>query len=190
MLDTITKLNIEPKPQVGILPLGTGNDLSRVLGWGECFSCDTPVDHIMRNVATAQPVLLDRWTIKITSGRLFRLPPREMFMNNYLSVGVDALVALNFHETRESQLYKWLGNRLVNKFLYLSYGTKEIFERKCSQLNQKVILEMDGKRIELPELEAIVVLNIPSWGAGKRTTCINTYCTFRFVYRRQYLESG
>jgi diacylglycerol kinase (ATP) len=27
---------------------------------------------------------------------------------------------------------------------------------------------MDGKKIDLPELEAIVVLNIPSWGAGAR----------------------
>ena len=27
---------------------------------------------------------------------------------------------------------------------------------------------MDGKKIELPEIESVVVLNIPCWGAGVR----------------------
>ena len=57
-------------------------------------------------------------------------------------------------------------NRIFNKFLYLSYGTKDLLERKCKNLNEKITLELDGKRVELPELESIIVLNIPSWGGG------------------------
>jgi len=39
-------------------------------------------------------------------------------------------------------------------------------ERKCKNLNEKIILEMDGQQVELTELESIIVLNISSWGGG------------------------
>ena len=33
---------------------------------------------------------------------------------------------------------------------------------------------MDGKKIELPEIESVVVLNIPCWGAGVRPWSLGT----------------
>lgn len=36
----------------------------------------------------------------------------------------------------------------------------------CKDLHKYIDLYLDGKLVELPELESIVVLNIPSWGAG------------------------
>lgn len=168
ILQTIDKMKLSPVPMVGIIPLGTGNDLAQVLGWGASFNSDSSLRFIMDCLEKSKCVLLDRWSVKIsppTFGLLFTY--KSLVMNNYLSIGVDALVALNFHQTRESKYYSWFGSRLFNKFLYFSYGTKDLLEHKCSQLEQKIHLELDGVKQDLPELESIVILNIPSWGGGK-----------------------
>lgn len=53
--------DLQIPPQVAILPLGTGNDLSRVLGWGEGYTHeDLDVNDFMRQLQQAKPVKLDR----------------------------------------------------------------------------------------------------------------------------------
>ena len=37
ILKTIHELRLEPPPQVAVMPLGTGNDLSLSFGWGNTF---------------------------------------------------------------------------------------------------------------------------------------------------------
>ena len=76
---------------MGILPLGTGNDLARVFGWGGRYH-DALVKRLSKALKTAEPALLDRWECKIE-----RAPGAERFgregsviFQNYLGVGVDA----------------------------------------------------------------------------------------------------
>ena len=87
-------------PSVAILPLGTGNDLSRSLGWGPSFS-DSDTLKILQNVnSDSKNILLDRWKVTITQS--LKTPLQQNFlMYNYMSIGIDAQVCLRFHQLRE-----------------------------------------------------------------------------------------
>lgn len=43
-------------------------------------------------------------------------------MNNYFSIGVDAKIALQFHETRNENPHMF-SNQMVNKMWYAKFGT-------------------------------------------------------------------
>ena len=172
VLNTINQMKLDNKVSVAICPIGTGNDLSRVMGWGaeikdeDLVSPDKLIDRIRR----AQVVKLDRWmmevkfdTRSILSRRLHQ--DKNVFLYNYFSVGVDALVTLNFHKARESALYV-VKSKIVNKFMYFIYGTHQVLIQDCDRLNEKIEVFIDDEKVELPELQSVVVLNIDSWGAG------------------------
>lgn len=72
----------QPGPEVCILPLGTGNDLSRVLGWGEGFSNDVDVCEIMRLMSSAEVVKLDRFVLHYTTNS----SSKSMSFFNFMSV--------------------------------------------------------------------------------------------------------
>ncbi|XP_073982574.1 diacylglycerol kinase eta isoform X2 [Rhodnius prolixus] len=63
VLSEIDKLNITNNCQVGVLPLGTGNDLARVLGWGASCDDDTNLIHLLDKYEKATTKILDRWSI-------------------------------------------------------------------------------------------------------------------------------
>ncbi|GFY37377.1 diacylglycerol kinase epsilon [Trichonephila inaurata madagascariensis] len=133
-----------------------------------CYSGETEVRKTLDQISSAAVSKLDGWKIKISSSRslTMRSPTtKEYFMNNYASIGADALIALNFHKTRESKFYL-LSSRLINRFLYLLYGAKDILKRGCKNLHKKVELYLDDKLTPLPALEAVIILNISSWGGG------------------------
>ncbi|XP_074098663.1 diacylglycerol kinase epsilon [Cotesia typhae] len=167
LLNSIHKLRLKV-PAVAILPLGTGNDLSRVLGWGSEYGSSVEATKILQSIQDARPVKLDRWTVTLQcDGRSlgFRGSQQCKFMYNYMSVGVDAQVALNFHRARESRFYLF-SHRIFNKLLYLCFGTQQVVERECKDLDKRIEVYLDGKQVDLPSTESIVVLNIPFWGAG------------------------
>ncbi|KAK2714122.1 hypothetical protein QYM36_008642, partial [Artemia franciscana] len=168
MLGEIDRLKLQNPPAVAVLPLGTGNDLSRVLNWGSVPE-EEDLKGVMLRVANAQEDLIDRWQIVVSPIRHLgiRPPTKKVEFTNYFSIGVDALITLNFHRARQSSMYPFK-SRILNKILYLTYGTKDVIEHSCDGLEKKVALHLDGVHIQLPEIESIVLLNIECWGGGAK----------------------
>ncbi|KAK7582693.1 hypothetical protein V9T40_014138 [Parthenolecanium corni] len=65
VLSEIDRLNMQLQCEVGVLPLGTGNDLARVLGWGASCDDDAHLPQLLERYERASPKILDRWSIMV-----------------------------------------------------------------------------------------------------------------------------
>lgn len=63
LIDSFPSLSCPP---ICILPLGTGNDLSRVLGWGKNYSSKR-LQRTLNQISYAQVMMLDRWMVTFES---------------------------------------------------------------------------------------------------------------------------
>ncbi|KRX77753.1 putative diacylglycerol kinase K06A1.6 [Trichinella sp. T6] len=113
-------------PPIGIIPLGTGNDLSQTMGWGSTYFDDSIAEILPSVMQDTVSVKFDRWYIDVapnptseqskdTENAIDSLPVNVM--NNYFSIGVDAHIALQFHESRAAkpEIHK---SRFKNRLVY------------------------------------------------------------------------
>lgn len=143
---------------MAVLPLGTGNDLSRTLGWGPGYEGDESIGLLLAQIGIAPVVSLDRWKLGMSGGRQF-------VMNNYFSLGVDAKVALGFHTLRE-EMPELFSSRFGNKVIYAINGLKAALE-KSTPLASVIELMESGIRIPLPpDIEGLIFLNLSSYAGG------------------------
>ncbi|KAK0157190.1 hypothetical protein PV328_011767, partial [Microctonus aethiopoides] len=176
-LDNVGQDSRCESPAVAIVPLGTGNDLARVLCWGPGYNGDEDPLNLLRDVIDAEEIRLDRWTVVFHpqeqddtpgAGASTSEDNSQIFvMNNYFGIGLDADLCLDFHNAREENPNKF-NSRLHNKSVYVKMGLKKMVDRTWKDLQKKVRLEVDGKRVNLPQLEGIIILNILSWGSGAK----------------------
>ncbi|KAG7479625.1 diacylglycerol kinase delta isoform X1 [Solea senegalensis] len=118
--------------------LSSSSVISRLLVNADPFSCD--------------PENIDCFTEKCV-------------MNNYFGIGLDAKISLDFNNKRDEHPEK-CRSRTKNMMWYSVLGTKELLHRTYKNLEQRVLLECDGRPIPLPSLQGIAVLNIPSYAGG------------------------
>ena len=89
---TTDKVQFVNPPAVGIIPLGTGNDLARCLRWGGGYEGES-VHKILRKISRSTPVMMDRWHIEFVPHQQDENAepsdsiPYTIF-NNYFSIGV------------------------------------------------------------------------------------------------------
>uniref|UniRef100_A0A8C1M2A0 Diacylglycerol kinase n=1 Tax=Cyprinus carpio TaxID=7962 RepID=A0A8C1M2A0_CYPCA len=158
------------EPAISIIPMGTGNDLARVLRWGPGYSGEDPYN-ILLSVDEAEEVQMDRWTILLDAQEMtedgevngFLEPPKIVHMNNYFGLGIDAELSLDFHHAREEDPDKF-NSRFHNKGVYVKVGLQKLSHTR--NLHKDISLQVDRQDLELPSIEGLIFLNIPSWGSG------------------------
>lgn len=140
--------------------------------------------NFLKDIIDAEEVILDRWTVVFHSDEASKqefpsaltMTPGAgsgaednaaiFVMNNYLGIGLDADLCLGFHNAREENPDKF-NSRLHNKGVYVKQAIRKMVNRSSwNNLNKAVRLEVDGKTIQLPHVEGIIILNILSWGSG------------------------
>ncbi|KAF5198509.1 Diacylglycerol kinase, partial [Thalictrum thalictroides] len=150
-LAELYKQNRQPVPPVGIIPLGTGNDLSRSFSWGGSFpfAWRSAIKRSLSKAVTGPIRYLDSWHVllsmpageKVEPPHCLRqtegtapeqdldveedLPDKlvcyEGLFYNYFSMGMDAQVAYGFHHLRDEKPYLAQGP-ITNKLIYSTYS--------------------------------------------------------------------
>uniref|UniRef100_A0A672RD67 Diacylglycerol kinase n=1 Tax=Sinocyclocheilus grahami TaxID=75366 RepID=A0A672RD67_SINGR len=163
ILSALDELQMNPQPPVAVLPLGTGNDLARTLNWGGGYT-DDPVSKVLCQVEDGTVVQLDRWNLQVERSAVqpeegTQKLPLNVF-NNYFSLGFDAHVTLEFHESREANPEKF-NSRFRNKMFYAGVGRApyDTLMKACDGT------DLTPKIQEL-KFQCIVFLNIPRYCAG------------------------
>ncbi|XP_041917099.1 diacylglycerol kinase zeta isoform X4 [Alosa sapidissima] len=177
ILSTLDQLNLNPQPAVAVLPLGTGNDLARTLNWGGGYT-DEPVSKILSHVEDGNVVQLDRWNLIVEPNleaageekddqQTDKLP-LDVF-NNYFSLGFDAHVTLEFHESREANPEKF-NSRFRNKMFYAGTAFSDFLMGSSKDLAKHIKVVCDGtdltSKVQELKLQCLVFLNIPRYCAG------------------------
>ncbi|CAG9462835.1 unnamed protein product [Pedinophyceae sp. YPF-701] len=157
-------------PPVAMLPLGTGNDLARALGWGgsTLSFMEGSLTKVVKDARRARVVSFDRWDMSAHPAPQDATPP--MYFTNYLGLGIDAHCALGFSWLRShSPIKSIFKSRAINRLAYGLVGAADHFSlaRSCGDLPSVVTLEVDGRVVDIPEeAEGIIVLNIDSHAGG------------------------
>ncbi|CAA0819400.1 Diacylglycerol kinase 4 [Striga hermonthica] len=153
-LGELNKQERLPVPPTGIIPLGTGNDLSRSFGWGGSFPFNwkAAIKRTLDKITTGPVVHLDSWHMLISTpaGEELEIPhslkpteetPLDQELEvegelpekvscyqgvfyNYFSIGMDAQVAYGFHNLRNEKPYLAQGP-ISNKLIYSGYSCKQ-----------------------------------------------------------------
>lgn len=181
IFNALDEIKPETEPYVAVLPLGTGNDISRVLNWGPGYTHFDCVRSTLASLVLSQPVKLDRWTAQITYDpektpvRKYALRNKtptlhkNVAFQNYFSIGTDAATMLDFHHSRESApLPIFSMSRTINKFWIGLMAFKNIIDNsRMKDLHKKMKLILDEIEYKIPpEIECILFLNVWSWGGG------------------------
>jgi len=171
-------------PFISTYPLGTGNDLSRCLGWGnkqpalKQSAVETLLHKYCKRVKEGSVSVLDRWglnwqfTDTTNTNTCWGRPLPKNFLC-YVSIGYDARIAYEFEVDRQKSEESF-NSPAKNQMVYVYHGAKEFFSPMRPLTRDDIRVWIDGEEVELqPGTRSLKLMNINSamnglfcWGSS------------------------
>jgi diacylglycerol kinase family enzyme len=153
VLRALMKSQVYTDVEVGLIPLGTGNDLARVLNLYGAYA-NRGLLYLVRQLVQANSRPFDLWKVN-----------GDHVLANYFSSGIDARIAHDFNKDRASG--KIPGNSaFFNKLHYV----RRFFGDRAHRLNHVSLRFRDAKgqwhSKNLSRFRTVIIGNIPSFASG------------------------
>lgn len=138
--------------EIGLIPLGTGNDLARTLGVYRIYDQKGLLACAQRLIK-APAIPFDLWRV---NGKLT--------MASYISVGMDAAILHDFDTARKAE--KIPRGAIWNKLFYLKSACQRVGHHLASE--SRIVWNQTGLRRELDisGKKCVLITNINSYAAG------------------------
>lgn len=140
--------------QIAVLPLGTGNDLARVLGWGSSCDDDAHLPQLLERYEKASTKMLDRWSVMVFERPMSQAKMSLATANQtdpYL-LTVEDTINWHLHALLEAEDFQVVVSATKNICevvhtlfgrLHTSLSSDEQLEMKCDILRQKFEMLLD-----------------------------------------------
>jgi diacylglycerol kinase (ATP) len=164
--------DIPGRPPVAVLPFGTGNDMSRALGWGGLVSGRDVRDpdrlfHPVRLTPALKAV--DVWQISVMRSDTHDVSVR--YMLNYFSIGCEAEIAYDWENCRRGRCGRCYCCSCMAQACYVPAGVRNACcKRALAEYMEIAILQPDGasQRLQTGRRDKTLIFQaIPSMYAGK-----------------------
>jgi diacylglycerol kinase (ATP) len=159
------------RPPLAVIPFGTGNDMSRTLGWGGGVSA-SDIDQaaeILDKIRKSNMIRhFDVWSL--TVARTDITDSQKFQMLNYFSIGVDAEIAVNFEECRQGRCKCCFCCQCMSLACYLPVGTQSACCKRSLRSYCTIDVEMNETRRRLVPIEkdkTVIFQTIPSMYGGR-----------------------
>lgn len=157
------------KRRLGVIPLGTANDLSRTVGLYREFH-RRGLEGLLKIILRGRVINLDVLSLN-----------DKFIFSNYFSLGLDARICRDFNLLR-SKIPKWISGSRINKLFYIWLGLKNLRycgtggfsltirlndgQEKAIIINPKSEIRMSTIRNPQSGIRAIIISNIKDYAAG------------------------
>jgi diacylglycerol kinase (ATP) len=160
------------RPPLAVIPFGTGNDMSRALGWGGGMT-ESSIDHAERILTrirdSTEVVQFDVWSLVVKRMESDELTSFRML--NYFSIGVDAEIARNFENCRKGCCGCCFCCQCMSLACYAPVGAKSLCCKRSLRSYSEITVESrDGTSRRLGPTgsdKTVIFQTIPSMYGGK-----------------------